>query len=97
VIDLAISFLLIAAAFQIFDGAQVIAMGVLRGYKDTRVPMFIAAFGYWGVGCPAAAAFGLAAGLQGVGIWIGLALGLASVALLLLARFAWRDRRNWRQ
>jgi MATE family multidrug resistance protein len=95
VIDLAISFLLIAAAFQVFDGAQVIAMGVLRGFKDTRVPMLIAALGYWGVGFPAAAAFGLAAGLQGVGIWIGLALGLAAVALLLLARFAWRDRRNW--
>jgi multidrug resistance protein, MATE family len=95
VIDLAISFLLVAAAFQIFDGAQVIAIGVLRGYKDTRMPMLIAAFGYWGVGCPGAAAFSLAAGLQGVGVWIGLAMGLAAVALMLLARFAWRDRRNW--
>jgi MATE family multidrug resistance protein len=46
----AVEFLAIAAIFQVFDGAQTIAMGALRGLKDTRVPMAIAAFGYWGLG-----------------------------------------------
>ena len=88
----AVEFLAIAAIFQVFDGAQTIAMGALRGLKDTRVPMAIAAFGYWGlgftIGCVAAFQFGLG----GVGVWIGLAIGLAAVALLATGRFAARER-----
>jgi len=89
---LAIEFLAIAALFQVFDGAQTIAMGALRGLKDTRIPMMIAACGYWGLGftlgCLAAFVFGLA----GRGVWLGLALGLAVVAILATWRFAARER-----
>ena len=89
---LAVSFLFVAALFQIFDGAQAVGAGMLRGLHDTRVPMLYAAFGYWVVGL--ATALGLAFGLgwRGVGIWVGLASGLAVVACLMLARWMRRDR-----
>jgi MATE family multidrug resistance protein len=91
VVDLAVAFLAIAALFQIFDGLQAVGQGALRGLKDTRVPMLIAALGYWGIGFPASVLLGFAVGLEGVGIWLGLALGLAVVAGLALTRFARRD------
>lgn len=78
-----VSFLAIAALFQLVDGAQVVAMGCLRGLKDTRVPMFIAGFGYWLVGLPLSCLLGFWFGMEGVGIWIGLAAGLVVAALLL--------------
>jgi MATE family multidrug resistance protein len=92
VIPLAISFLFVAALFQIFDGAQSVGAGMLRGLQDTKVPMAYAAFGYWGIGL--LVAVGLAFGLdwQGVGIWTGLASGLAIVAVLILARWLRRER-----
>jgi multidrug resistance protein, MATE family len=92
VMALAVSFLFVAAAFQIVDGAQVIAAGMLRGLHDTRVPMLFALFGYWvaGLGTGVWLAFG--AGWQGVGIWTGLAVGLALVAVLLIARWKMRER-----
>lgn len=77
----------IAAAFQIFDGAQVTAASILRGLKDTRVPMLIALFGYWGIGLPVAAGTAFWLGWQWTGIWVGLACGLASVAVALVLRF----------
>ena len=80
------SFLAVAAFFQLFDGAQVVAMGCLRGLKDTRVPMYIACFGYWVVGFPLAALLGFWVGWGGVGIWLGLAAGLAMAAALLYRR-----------
>ena len=84
---LAVAYLGVAAAFQLFDGAQAVGMGVLRGLKDTRMPMLFAALGYWVIGLPlgAVAAWGFHWG--GVGIWFGLALGLAIVAALVLIRF----------
>lgn len=81
-----ISFLAIAALFQLVDGAQVVAMGCLRGLKDTRVPMLIAGFGYWIVGLPLSGLLGFWFGMDGVGIWLGLAAGLAVAALLLAIR-----------
>jgi len=92
VFDLAVTFLAVAAAFQLVDGAQVIGAGALRGLKDTRVPMVYALAGYWGVGFVAAALLGFALDLEGLGIWIGLGLGLAAVALLMVWRFARRER-----
>ncbi len=91
VVGFAVTFLAVAALFQVFDGAQTIGTGVLRGLKDTRVPMGLAAIGYWGVGFPLAAALGFGLGLGGVGIWIGLAASLATVAGLMLWRWAWRQ------
>jgi multidrug resistance protein, MATE family len=86
IIDLGVRLLLIAAAFQIFDGAQVAGVSVLRGAADTRTPMVVAGFGYWAVGLPVGWFLAFRAGLGPVGIWIGLSTGLAAVALLLLLR-----------
>ena len=79
-----------AALFQLVDGAQVIALGLLRGVQDTGGPMVIAALAYWGVGIPASYALGFPLGFGGVGIWLGLACGLAVAGVLLMARF-WRQ------
>jgi len=92
VIALAVSFLKVAAAFQLFDGAQVIGAGMLRGLHDTRWPLMFAFVGYWGVGLGIGAWLAFAADWQGVGIWIGLASGLAAVAVLMLVRWTMRDR-----
>jgi MATE family multidrug resistance protein len=87
VIDLAVRLLLIAAAFQLADGLQTIASGALRGLKDTRLPMILAAIGYWVVGFPVAWALGLHFGYGAEGVWVGLALSLATAAVLLVTRF----------
>lgn len=92
VIRLAVSFLVVAAFFQIFDGAQVVAAGMLRGLHDTRVPMIYAGLGYWVIGLVTGVGLGFGLGWEGVGIWIGLAAGLGSVAVMLLARWLRRER-----
>jgi MATE family multidrug resistance protein len=83
----AVVYLRIAALFQLVDGLQVIGIASLRGLKDTTVPMWLAGFGYWLVGFPICAVLGFLTPLGGVGIWIGLALALATVALVMIARF----------
>ena len=92
VIPLALTFLFIAALFQIFDGAQAVGAGLLRGLHDTRVPMLFAAFGYWVVALSVAVALGFGLGWEGIGIWIGLAMGLAVVAALMIGRWMARVR-----
>ena len=92
VIGLAVTFLSFAALFQIFDGAQAVASGMLRGLQDTKVPMVLAAIGYWGVGLPLGALLAFRFGFAGSGIWIGLSTGLAVVAVMLLARWLRRER-----
>jgi MATE family multidrug resistance protein len=92
VIQLAVAFLLVAAAFQIFDGSQVVAAGMLRGLHDTRVPMLFALLGYWIIGLGVGVWLAFSQGWQGVGIWTGLAVGLAIVAVLMLGRWLLRDR-----
>ena len=92
VISLAVSFLKVAAAFQLVDGAQVIGAGMLRGLHDTRWPLLFALVGYWVVGLGIGSWLAFGADLKGLGIWIGLATGLASVAGLMLARWLMRDR-----
>lgn len=83
----AVSFLHIVAALQIVDGLQVVASFALRGLKDVRIPMFLAAISYWGAGFPLALIFAFWVGLEGVGVWMGLAAGLAFAALFLTTRF----------
>jgi MATE family multidrug resistance protein len=78
--------LAIAALFQVFDGMQVIAAGALRGWRDTLVPMLLAGFGYWGIGFAGAWLLAFPLGYGPVGLWWGLALGLAAVAFLLTRR-----------
>lgn len=92
VISLAVSLLAIGGLFQFVDGAQVILVCALRGLKDTRVPMWISLFGYWAVGFTASILLAFVVGLAAIGIWSGLALGLATVAGLLLWRFSRRER-----
>lgn len=92
VIGLAVSFLKVAAAFQLVDGAQVIGAGMLRGLHDTRWPLLFALVGYWVVGLGIGSWLAFGADWKGLGIWIGLATGLASVAGLMLARWLMRDR-----
>lgn len=89
---LAVSFLVVAAAFQIVDGAQVVGAGMLRGLHDTRWPLIFALVGYWVVGLGIGAWLAFGRDWQGVGIWVGLASGLASVAALMLTRWSLRDR-----
>jgi multidrug resistance protein, MATE family len=91
-IALAVSFIRVAAAFQLVDGAQVIGAGMLRGLHDTRWPLLFALVGYWVVGLGIGSWLAFAADWKGLGIWIGLASGLASVAALMLARWLMRDR-----
>ncbi|MFX0542549.1 MATE family efflux transporter [Roseovarius sp. S4756] len=87
--------LLVAAAlFQLADAGQVMALGLLRAVRDTRAPMVIAAVSYWGIGIPASYLFGFPLGLGGVGVWVGLAIGLAAASLLLGIRF-WRWTGRW--
>jgi MATE family multidrug resistance protein len=92
VLDLAARFLAVAALFQLFDGAQVIGSAMLRGLQDTRVPMLIAAVGYWVIGLGSGYVLAFPLGLQGIGIWIGFALGLGTVAILMTWRWTLRER-----
>ncbi len=91
-LQLAASFLVVAGLFQLFDGAQVSMAAALRGLSDTNVPLVMALIGYWLVGFPVAWFFGFQAGFGGVGIWAGLAAGLAVVAVALTIRWILRDR-----
>jgi multidrug resistance protein, MATE family len=87
VLALAATFLQIAAAFQIMDGLQVTASLCLRGLKDARMPMWIAAASYWLVGFPLCIGLGVGLGLKGIGVWSGLAIALMTAAILLSWRF----------
>ena len=89
---LAVSFLAVAALFQIVDATQAVGAGVLRGVQDTKVPMFFALIGYWVVGIGVGTLLAFPFGMAGVGIWLGLASGLGAVAILLLIRWTMRDR-----
>jgi MATE family multidrug resistance protein len=79
--------LFIAGFFQIFDGFQVVAMCALRGMSDVRLPAVVAIISYWLVALPLAGLLGFWAGLGARGIWIGLAAGLATAAVILIWRF----------
>jgi MATE family multidrug resistance protein len=90
-VALTVRYMSVAAAFQLFDGAQTVGAGLLRGIQDTRVPMGIALFGYWVPGLGTAVYLGLFTPLGGLGVWIGLLAGLVVVAALLMWRWYNRD------
>jgi len=92
VIAMTAMFLKVAAAFQIFDALQVVAAQSLRGLKDARAPMLIAGAGYWLIGAPASLLLGLVFHMRGLGLWIGMAIGLAAAAAALCARLAFLTR-----
>ncbi|MFU7529062.1 MATE family efflux transporter [Qipengyuania sp. ASV99] len=91
-VGFALQYLVLAAAFQLVDGVQAVAAGALRGLQDTRVPMWIAIFSYWVPGFGLAIGLGFFTPLQGTGVWIGLAAGLAFAALLLTWRWMLREK-----
>src|SRR5690606_10670441 len=83
---LAASLIPVAGVFQLFDGMQAVAAGILRGAGDTRVPMLVNLTGFWLAGMPVSLALGFRTALGPVGVGWGLAFGLAVVALILVAR-----------
>ena len=91
-VGFAVRFMLVAAAFQLFDGVQAVAAGALRGLQDTRTPMLIALFAHWVPGLGTSIWLGFFTPLEGFGIWLGLASGLVVAAGLLTARWARRAR-----
>jgi MATE family multidrug resistance protein len=88
----AVQYLVVAAAFQLFDGAQAVLSGALRGLQDTRVPLLIALAGYWVFGFATSVTLGMFTGLSGLGVWFGLAVGLVVVAAMLAWRWHSRER-----
>ena len=87
ILAIGVALLAMASLFQLVDGAQAVALGILRGVQDTTVPMILAGFSYWIVGMPASYLLGFVFDLEGVGVWLGLVFGLGVAAILLNARF----------
>lgn len=85
--ELATALLLVGATFFILDGVQSIAAGSLRGMNDTRIPLLFAVISYWLIGFPCAWWLAFRTPLGPVGVWIGLSVGTAFYATLLLLRF----------
>lgn len=96
IVEIAVYLMFYAALFQLTDALQVIALGLLRGVQDTRVPMVIAGVSYWLIGMPVAYGLAFVAGIGPAGLWLGLVAGLSVAALLLMLRF-WRGlaRGHW--
>ena len=90
---MAVTLLLMAAIFQIFDGLQVSGSGALRGLKDTKIPMLITTFAYWGIGMPLGYFFAFIREGGPKGFWIGFICGLLVAAILLNSRFQLSTRR----
>jgi MATE family multidrug resistance protein len=86
-VGLAANLLLVGATFFIADGVQSIAAGSLRGMNDTRVPLLFAAISYWLIGFTTACLLGFRTELGAIGVWIGLSVGTAIYAILLILRF----------
>lgn len=87
VLALAVPMLLISALAQLLDGTQRVAMGALYGLQDTRVPMLLSGFAFWGVGLTSGYILGFPLGLEGVGLWVGQSLGVAVAGLIFMWRF----------
>ncbi|MDD7911879.1 MULTISPECIES: MATE family efflux transporter [Pseudovibrio] len=94
VLRLGIPLLAIAALFQLADGVQGVAAGVLRGMSDTTTPMIIAIIGYWAIGFTMAYVLAFPMGYGPEGIWAGLAAGLMFCAVVLTVRF--HKRKEWK-
>ncbi|HEU4697921.1 MAG TPA: MATE family efflux transporter [Gemmatimonadales bacterium] len=97
VVAIAALLLPIAGLFQLFDGWQVVSIGVLRGVGDTRAPMILNVLGFYAIGLPVSALLGFRVGAGPRGLWWGLVVGLGVVALLLLARVRRRLGRGLRR
>lgn len=87
IIAIGVGLLMVSALFQLADAAQVMALGLLRGVQDTRVPMIIATISYWLVGIPCSYLFGFVFDWGGQGIWLGLVVGLVLAGGFMMVRF----------
>ena len=87
IISFGAGLLAIAALFQLADAMQVMALGLLRGIRDTTVPMVAAAVSYWLIGIPCAYVLAFKLGMGGIGLWLGLVIGLTAAASTMMARF----------
>ncbi|WP_375419528.1 MATE family efflux transporter [uncultured Hymenobacter sp.] len=87
VLGQAATLILIAAAFQISDGLQVVGLGALRGLEDVKVPSLVALLAYWVVALPLGYGLGFGLNMGAPGVWLGLLVGLSLVAGVLLRRF----------
>lgn len=87
-------FIIVAGAFQLFDGLQAVGAGLARGLKDSTVPMVLAIASYWGIGFTSAYLFAFPLGFGGIGIWYGFMLGLGAASLALNGRFYYLASRN---
>ncbi len=97
VITIASQLLIIAALFQLFDGAQIVGLGILRGIGDVNIPTLITFVAYWLIGIPAGYYLGMVLGWGANGIWYGLTLGLLVSAALLFTRFHYFSKKLVRQ
>ena len=93
VLGFATTFVVVAGVFQLVDGLQAIGAGLLRGIKDTRIPMILALISYWGIGFVLAYVLAFPLGWGGIGIWLGFVFGLLAASFLLLGRFVILIRR----
>jgi MATE family multidrug resistance protein len=92
VVAIAVTLIPLAGVFQVFDGTQVVSIGILRGTGDTRTPLLVNVVGYWFIGLPLATYLGLHTAAGPAGMWWGLVVGLVVVAAILLARVRLRLR-----
>lgn len=94
VIVIAAQLLIIAAFFQLFDGTQVVGLGVLRGMGDVNIPTLITLIAYWIIGLPVGYILGIVYKMGAIGVWYGLVLGLFTASLLLFIRFQIISRKH---
>jgi MATE family multidrug resistance protein len=87
VIKVASSLLIVAALFQLSDGAQAVGIGILRGLTDAKIPMVITFVAYWIIGIPVGLLLGFYFHMEVIGVWIGLLVGLSIAAISFLIRF----------
>ena len=95
VLALAVLLMPIAGVFQVFDGLQVVSIGLLRGLGDTRVPMLVNIVGFWCIGIPVSLTLGFVVGYGAVGLWWGLVVGLVIVATFLIVRVRQHEHRDF--
>ena len=91
-LSIGVRLLAIAAVFQVFDGTQAVATGVLRGIGDTHTPMVVNVIGHWALGLPAGWVLCFRYGWGVAGLWVGLSIGLIFVAAALTVAWRWKSR-----
>ena len=94
VISIAAQLLIIAALFQLFDGTQVVGLGILRGMGDVNIPTLFTMIAYWIVGLPVGYILGIHLGMGVTGVWYGLVMGLFTSSLLLFVRFQLMSKKH---